>query len=62
MTTQDSNELLKHKQELIEQKQQFADFARGAAEEGEAPYGQEFSRDYVPDEQNRLKDKENRRT
>ncbi|ANS74146.1 hypothetical protein AWM70_05770 [Paenibacillus yonginensis] len=62
MTTQDPNELLKHKQELIQQKQEFANFARAVSEDGEVEAGQEFSTDRQDDDQNRMKSVENRRT
>ncbi|GGA45702.1 hypothetical protein [Paenibacillus physcomitrellae] len=62
MTTQDPNELLKHKQELNQQKQEFANFARSVSEGGEVEAGQEFSTDRQDDDQNRMKSVENRRT
>jgi hypothetical protein len=61
LTTQDPHELLKHKQEMNQHKQEFASFARSVVEGGEAPAGQQFSHDHEPDEQNRMKDTENLR-
>lgn len=60
MNEQDAKELLKSKQKLDEQKQEFASFAHQVMNTGETEAGQEFSNDRVPDEQNRLKDQENR--
>ncbi|WP_138493853.1 hypothetical protein [Paenibacillus pinistramenti] len=60
MTTQDPDELLKIKQEMTQQKQEFANFARSVMEKGEAPAGQEFSHDRQDDDQNRMKSVENR--
>lgn len=62
MADQNAEELLKAKQKLNEQKEDFAGFAHQIMDSGEIPAGQEFSNDRVPDEQNRMKDQENRRT
>ena len=60
MTTQDPKELLKNKQEMIQQKQQYANYTRSILNDDEEPAGQEFSHDTVPDDQNRMKSVENR--
>ncbi|WNS45225.1 hypothetical protein [Paenibacillus sp. MMS20-IR301] len=62
MTNQDPQELLKLKHAQDEQKRQFTNFARNVSSDGEVEAGQEFSVDRVPDDQNRMKSVENKRT
>lgn len=63
MPTQDPDELLKHKKELDEQRNEFAHFVRNISEDAPIEKGQEFLQNDrgEPDQQNQLKDQENRR-
>lgn len=62
MTTQDPKKILKQKHELDEEKAEFTEFARSQSGHTEMEVGQEFANDREPDNQNRMKSVENRRS